>query len=210
MVLLLAVQSCGTGAVSSFFGPITLAWFLVMEAAGVVHIGGDLTILASFNPVYAVTFLWNAGPNGFVVPGATFLAVTGAEALYVDLGHLERQPIQAACFAIVFAAPTLNYLGQGAMVLSHPGAISDPFFLTFSKWALLPMVILATAATIIASQSVIAGAFSLFRQAIHLGFLPRFEICYTSETQTGQIYLPLHSSPASLCSMFVFRSSAAW
>ncbi|MDK1373637.1 MULTISPECIES: potassium transporter Kup [unclassified Sinorhizobium] len=212
MVLLFAVQSRGTGAVSSFFGPVTLVWFVVMGAAGVAHIGDDMAILAAFNPIYAVTFLWNAGLVGFIVLGAIFLTVTGAEALYADLGHFGRQPIQAAWFAIVFPALTLNYLGQGAMVLSHPDAISDPFFLMFPKWALLPVVILATAATIIASQSVITGAFSLVRQAIHLGFLPRFEICYTSETQTGQIYLPLVNSAllaGVLVLMFVFGSSEA-
>ncbi|MDX0624530.1 potassium transporter Kup, partial [Sinorhizobium medicae] len=190
MVLLFAVQSRGTGAVSIFFGPITLIWFLVLGAAGVAHIGDDLAILAAFNPVNAVTFLWNAGFVGFIVLGAVFLTVTGAEALYADLGHFGRGPIQAAWFAVVFPALTLNYLGQGALVLSHPEAVSDPFFLMFPNWALLPVVLLATAATIIASQAVITGAFSLVRQAINLGFLPRFEICFTSETQTGQIYLP--------------------
>lgn len=210
MVLIFAVQSRGTGAVSKFFGPIMVIWFLVMGAAGVAHIGDDLSILAAFNPVYAVTFLWNGGPLGFVVLGAVFLTVTGAEALYADLGHFGRSPIQAAWFALVFPALALNYLGQGAMVLSDPDAISDPFFLMFPKWALLPVVILATAATIIASQSVITGAFSLVRQAINLGFLPRFEICYTSDTQTGQIYLPLVNSVllvGVLVLLFVFGSS---
>ncbi|WP_085033686.1 potassium transporter Kup [Ensifer aridi] len=210
MVLLFAVQSRGSGAVSSFFGPITLIWFFVMGAAGVAHVGDDLSILEAFNPIHAVTFLWNAGLVGFIVLGAVFLTVTGAEALYADLGHFGRTPIQAAWFAVVFPALALNYLGQGAMVLSHPEAISDPFFLMFPKWALLPIVILASAATIIASQSVITGAFSLVRQAIHLGFLPRFEICYTSETQTGQIYLPLVNSAllmGVLVLMFVFGSS---
>jgi KUP system potassium uptake protein len=212
IVLLFAVQSRGTGAVSIFFGPITLIWFLVMGAAGVAHIGDDLSILAAFNPVHAVTFLWNAGLIGFIVLGAVFLTVTGAEALYADLGHFGRQPIQAAWFAVVFPALALNYLGQGAMVLSHPEALANPFFLMFPSWALLPVVILATAATIIASQSVITGAFSLVRQAIHLGFLPRFEICYTSETQTGQIYLPLVNTAlliGVLVLMFVFGSSEA-
>ncbi len=138
--------------------------------------------------------------------------MTGAEALYADLGHFGRHSIQAAWFAVVFPALALNYLGQGALVLSHPDAISNPFFLMFPNWALLPMVILATAATIIASQSVITGAFSLIRQAIHLGFLPRFEICYTSETQTGQIYLPLVNTillTGVLALMLMFGSSEA-
>ncbi|AIM01748.1 potassium transporter Kup [Sinorhizobium meliloti] len=212
ILLLFAVQSRGTGAVSVFFGPITLVWFLVMAAAGVAHIGDDLAILLAFNPLNAIGFLWNAGLIGFIVLGAIFLTVTGAEALYADLGHFGRHSIQAAWFAVVFPALALNYLGQGALVLSHPDAISNPFFLMFPNWALLPMVILATAATIIASQSVITGAFSLIRQAIHLGFLPRFEICYTSETQTGQIYLPLVNTillTGVLALMLMFGSSEA-
>ncbi|RVJ83568.1 KUP/HAK/KT family potassium transporter, partial [Sinorhizobium meliloti] len=212
ILLLFAVQSRGTGAVSVFFGPITLVWFLVMAAAGVAHIGDDLAILSAFNPLNAIGFLWNAGLIGFIVLGAIFLTVTGAEALYADLGHFGRHSIQAAWFAVVFPALALNYLGQGALVLSHPDAISNPFFLMFPNWALLPMVILATAATIIASQSVITGAFSLIRQAIHLGFLPRFEICYTSETQTGQIYLPLVNTillTGVLALMLMFGSSEA-
>ncbi|MDX1127874.1 potassium transporter Kup [Sinorhizobium medicae] len=212
ILLLFAVQSRGTGAVSVFFGPITLVWFFVMGAAGVAHIGDDLAIFSAFNPLNAVGFLWNAGFVGFVVLGAIFLTVTGAEALYADLGHFGRPPIQAAWFTVVFPALALNYLGQGALVLSHPDAISNPFFLMFPTWALLPMVILATAATIIASQSVITGAFSLIRQAIHLGFLPRFEICYTSETQTGQIYLPLVNTillTGVLALMLMFGSSEA-
>ncbi|AUX78567.1 potassium transporter Kup [Sinorhizobium fredii] len=210
IVLLFAIQSRGTAAVSNLFGPITLLWFLAMGAAGIAHIGDDLGILAAVNPVHGVAFLWNGGLVGFIVLGAVFLTVTGAEALYADLGHFGRKPIQAAWFAVVFPALALNYVGQGALVLSHPEAISDPFFLMFPKWALLPIVILATAATIIASQAVITGAFSLVRQAIHLGFLPRFEICYTSETQTGQIYLPLVNSAlliGVLLLMFVFGSS---
>ncbi|WP_341353115.1 potassium transporter Kup (plasmid) [Rhizobium sp. T1470] len=210
MVLLFAIQSHGTGAVSIFFGPITLVWFLAMGAVGVAHIGDDLGILAAFNPTHAVSFLWNAGLVGFIVLGAVFLTVTGAEALYADLGHFGRRPIQVAWFSVVFPALALNYLGQGALVLAHPEAASDPFFLMFPSWALLPAVILATAATIIASQAVLTGAFSLVRQAIHLGFLPRFEICFTSETETGQIYLPLVNTAlltGVLILMFVFGSS---
>ncbi|WP_349437535.1 potassium transporter Kup [Pararhizobium sp. A13] len=187
---LFAVQSKGTAAVSNFFGPITLIWFLVMAAAGINHIRDDFGILAAFNPYYAVYFLLHAGFVGIVVLGAVFLTVTGAEALYADLGHFGRKPIQVAWIYLVFPALALNYLGQGALVLKHPETMSDPFFLMFPEWALLPVVILATAATIIASQAVITGAFSLTRQAIHLGFLPRMAIFHTSETQTGQIYLP--------------------
>ena len=190
LLLLFAVQSRGTAAVSKFFGPIMALWFIVLAIAGINHIRDDFGILAAFNPYYAVYFLFNAGYVGIVVLGAVFLTVTGAEALYADLGHFGRKPIQWAWFCLVFPALALNYLGQGAMVLKHPEAISNPFYLMFPEWALLPVVILATAATIIAAQAVITGAFSLTRQAIHLGFLPRMAIFHTSETQTGQIYLP--------------------
>lgn len=187
---LFAIQSHGTGAVARFFGPITALWFLVMAIGGITHIFDDLGILAAFNPWFAATFLYHEGFVGIVVLGAVFLTVTGAEALYADLGHFGRKPIQLAWFALVFPALVLNYLGQGALVLKHPETASDPFFLMFPGWALLPIVVLATFATIIASQAVITGAFSLVRQAIHLGFLPRMQILFTSESQTGQIYLP--------------------
>ncbi|WDZ78213.1 potassium transporter Kup [Ensifer adhaerens] len=187
---LFLVQSRGTAAVSSLFGPITVLWFFVMGAGGLAHIADDASILNALNPVYAVYFITHAGFVGLIVLGAVFLTVTGAEALYADLGHFGRRPIQAAWFALVFPSLALNYLGQGALVLDNPAASSDPFYLMFPKWALLPVVILATAATIIASQAVITGAFSLARQAIHLGFLPRLEIRFTSESNTGQIYVP--------------------
>jgi len=190
LIGIFAVQSHGTGAVAKFFGPITAVWFLVMALGGVFHIADDFGILSAFNPWHAVHFLLREGFLGIVVLGAVFLTVTGAEALYADLGHFGRRPIQWAWFVLVFPALVLNYLGQGALVLKHPEAASDPFFLMFPEWALLPVVILATAATIIASQAVITGAFSLVRQAIHLGFLPRMQILFTSETHTGQIYLP--------------------
>lgn len=190
LIGLFTVQSRGTGAVARFFGPITAVWFIVMAAGGIVHIFDDIGIFAAFNPWYAVSFMLREGFLGIVVLGAVFLTVTGAEALYADLGHFGRKPIQLAWFALVFPALVLNYLGQGALVLHTPEAASDPFFLMFPSWALVPIIILATFATIIASQAVITGAFSLVRQAIHLGFLPRMRILFTSETQTGQIYLP--------------------
>ncbi|MET3775682.1 KUP system potassium uptake protein [Rhizobium alvei] len=190
LVLLFAVQSRGTGAVSAFFGPITAFWFLVLAGMGIYHIQDDYSVLIAFNPYYAVWFLFHSGLVGFIVLGSVFLAVTGAEALYADLGHFGKLPIRLAWFGLIFPALTLNYLGQGAMVLQNPAALADPFFLMFPDGIRLPAVLLATVATIIASQSVITGAFSLARQAINLGFLPRMEIYHTSEAHTGQIYLP--------------------
>ncbi|WP_234902452.1 potassium transporter Kup [Agrobacterium larrymoorei] len=190
LVGIFAIQSHGTEVVAKFFGPITAVWFIVMGLAGLLHISDDYSILFAFNPLHAAEFLLSEGFYGIVVLGAVFLTITGAEALYADLGHFGRRPIQWAWFALVFPALTLNYLGQGALVLKDPAAMSNPFYLMFPEWALLPAVILATAATIIASQAVITGAFSLVRQAIHLGYLPRMEILFTSETNTGQIYLP--------------------
>ncbi|MDH4442594.1 MAG: potassium transporter Kup [Rhizobium sp.] len=212
LVGLFAVQSRGTGAVARFFGPITAVWFLVMAAGGIYHIFDDPGIFAAFNPWYAGSFLLREGFVGVVVLGAVFLTVTGAEALYADLGHFGRKPIQWAWFVLVVPALVLNYLGQGALVLRDPAAASDPFFLMFPSWALLPIVILATFATIIASQAVITGAFSLVRQAIHLGFLPRMQILFTSETQTGQIYLPSVNTLllfGVLALVIVFQSSEA-
>ena len=190
MVGLFFVQSRGTAAVSNFFGPITVVWFLVMAIGGLVHIGDDWRILEAINPIHALRFITHAGTVGLIVLGAVFLTVTGAEALYADLGHFGRGPIKVAWLSLVFPALLLNYLGQGALVLSHPEAADNPFFLLYPDWLLLPVVILATLATIIASQAVITGAFSLARQAVYLGFLPRLMIKYTSETNTGQIYVP--------------------
>jgi len=190
LFFLFAIQSHGTGAVGRFFGPVMAVWFVVMAGAGLAHISDDFGILAAFNPWYAISFMVDEGFIGLLVLGSVFLTITGAEALYADLGHFGRKPIQLAWFLLVFPALTLNYLGQGALVLKHPEAVSNPFYLMFPQWALLPIVILATASTIIASQAVITGAFSLTRQAIHLGYLPRMEILFTSETNTGQIFLP--------------------
>jgi len=190
LVLLFAVQSRGTGAVSAFFGPIMGCWFLLLGGIGFYHIHDDFGVLAAFNPYYGVWFLFNSGFVGFIVLGSVFLAVTGAEALYADLGHFGVKPIRLAWFGLIFPALILNYLGQGALVLNDPKALADPFYLMFPESVRLFAVIFATVATIIASQSVITGAFSLARQAIHLGFLPRMEIYFTSESHTGQIYLP--------------------
>ena len=190
LVGLFAVQSRGTARVATFFGPITLIWFIAIAIAGVYHIAANPTVISALNPWHAVSFLSDHGMIGLITLGAVFLAVTGAEALYADLGHFGRHPIQFAWIALVLPALMLNYLGQGALVLANPKAIENPFFLLYPEWALLPMVALATCATVIASQAVITGAYSLTRQAIQLGLLPRLEIRHTSETQAGQIYMP--------------------
>lgn len=184
------VQSHGTARVASFFGPIMAVFFLTMGVLGAMHIHDSPRILLAFDPVYGLRFLFGHGLIGFVVLGSVFLAVTGAEALYADMGHFGRRPIQGAWLFFVLPALTLNYLGQGALVLSTPAAVENPFFLMAPPWALLPLVILSTVATVIASQAVITGAFSLARQAIQLGLLPRMLILHTSETQEGQIYIP--------------------
>ncbi|MGE0827796.1 MAG: potassium transporter Kup [Hyphomonadaceae bacterium] len=184
------IQSRGTGRVGAWFGPITLIWFLTMGFLGAIHLADDPEILLAVNPANAVTFIVSHPGLSFVVLGSVFLAVTGAEALYADMGHFGKAPIRAGWLAIVLPCLMLNYFGQGAMVLAHPETIENPFFLMTPEWARLPFVILATAATIIASQAVISGAFSLTQQAIQLGLLPRMEIRRTSETQYGQIYMP--------------------
>ncbi len=212
LVALFAVQSRGTASVAAFFGPITLVWFIAIAAAGIYHVITDPSVLAAFNPVHAVSFLANHGTVGLVTLGAVFLAVTGAEALYADLGHFGRKPIQTAWMAVVLPSLALNYLGQGALVLANPKALENPFFLLYPDWVLLPMVGLATIATVIASQAVITGAYSLTRQAIQLGLLPRFEIRHTSATQVGQIYMPRVNMllvTGVLLLVALFRSSSA-
>lgn len=190
LVCLFAVQSRGTAMVASAFGPVMIVWFLTLGVMGLMHITDDPRIVHAINPVFAVQFLLTHGVIGLVILGAVFLAVTGGEALYADLGHFGRKPIQAAWFYFVLPCLLLNYFGQGALVLAHPEAIENPFYRMVPEKMLVPLICLATAATVIASQAVITGAFSLVRQAIQLGLLPRFEVRYTSETHAGQIYLP--------------------
>jgi KUP system potassium uptake protein len=190
LIGLFAVQGHGTGKVAALFGPITLLWFMTMAGLGLSHIADDWEVLLSFNPYYGVAFLFTHPGTAFTILGSVCLAVTGAEALYADLGHFGRRPIRVAWGTVVFPALALNYLGQGALVLSNPSAIENPFFLLAPAWLLLPLVILATLATIVASQAVITGAFSLTRQAVQLGILPRLEVRFTSEAHQGQIYLP--------------------
>jgi len=190
LVALFTVQSGGTARVASAFGPVMVVWFSVLAALGLVHISDDPSVLAAINPWYAVQFLLSHGTIGMVTLGAVFLAVTGGEALYADLGHFGRKPIQAGWLYFVLPALLINYFGQGALVLSNPGAVENSFYRMVPEILVLPLVVLATAATVIASQAVITGAYSLTRQAVQLGLLPRFEVRYTSETHAGQIYLP--------------------
>ena len=190
IVGLFLFQSQGTERVSILFGPIMVLWFLVMAVLGIWHLGDDTGILAALNPFHAAEFLAVHRLGSFFVLGSVFLAVTGGEALYADMGHFGKKPIRIAWAILVFPALAISYLGQGAFVLSHPEAARDPFFLMAPTWALLPLVILATAATVIASQAVISGAFSMMRQAVQMGILPRMEIRHTSETHHGQIYMP--------------------
>jgi KUP system potassium uptake protein len=212
LVALFAVQSTGTAKVATFFGPITAVWFVSIAIPGILAVVGDPEVLLALNPVYGVRFLSGHGKIGLVTLGAVFLAVTGAEALYADLGHFGRKPIQAAWVGLVLPSLAVNYLGQGALVLANPKALENPFFLLYPEWALLPMVVLATAATVIASQAVITGTYSLSRQAIQLGLLPRLEVRHTSEAQYGQIYMPRVNSfllMGVLLLVALFRSSSA-
>jgi len=189
ILALFLAQSRGTAAVAGWFGPVTLVWMLVMAAGGLLHIGDDPAVFAAFNPAEAIGFVARNGVIGVYALGAVFLTVTGAEALYADLGHFGRAPIRAAWLGLVLPALMLNYMGQASMLMARPDTIENPFFRLYPDWALLPVVVLATAATIIASQAVITGAFSITRQAIQLKLLPRLDIRHTSESQVGQIYL---------------------
>ncbi|MGH6704408.1 MAG: potassium transporter Kup [Bradyrhizobium sp.] len=212
LLALFTVQSRGTARVAAFFGPVMCVWFGVIAIGAIVPVLRHPEVLFALNPLYAVSFMLHHGIVGFVTLGAVFLAVTGAEALYADLGHFGKRPIQTAWLFIVLPSLALNYLGQGALVIANPRAIENPFFLMYPDWALLPMVCLATAASVIASQAVITGAYSLTRQAIQLGLLPRFEIRHTSESHSGQIYIPRINMLLLVCVtmlVLMFRSSSA-
>ena len=212
LLALFAVQSRGTAKVAAFFGPITVIWFVAIAIPGIISVAADPEVLLAFNPLYGVEFLASHGVIGLFTLGAVFLAVTGAEALYADLGHFGRKPIQTAWIGLVLPSLAVNYLGQGALVLADPKAIENPFFLLYPDWALLPMVALATAATVIASQAVITGAYSLSQQAIQLGLMPRLEIRHTSESHYGQIYMPRVNTfllVGVLLLVAMFRSSSA-
>ena len=191
LVGLFAVQKRGTAAVGKVFGPIMVLWFATLAVLGITHIVDDWSILRALSPHYAVSFMFHNGVLGFLVLGSVFLVVTGGEALYADMGHFGRRPIKLAWYGLVLPALLLNYFGQGAMMLSNPGRrFENPFYEMAPRWSLWPLVILATMATVIASQALISGAFSLTRQAVQLGYLPRVRITHTSESEEGQIYVP--------------------
>ena len=190
LVVLFMFQRRGTGGVGLVFGPIALLWFITIAAFGIRGILWHPSVLLALNPVHAVTFFMHNGLPGFLVLGAVFLVATGGEAMYADLGHFGAKPIQIDWFVIVAPALMLQYLGQGALLITRPQAAINPFYMLAPKWALYPLVVLATCATIIASQAMISGAFSLTRQAIQLGYLPRMEIVHTSSAEIGQIYMP--------------------
>lgn len=184
------VQKRGTAGIGKLFGPITLVWFAAIAALGLWHISGNPVILWALSPHYAVVFMWENPGIAFVLLGAVVLCVTGAEALYADLGHFGKKPIRLAWFSVVMPALTLNYFGQGALLLQNPEAVKNPFYMMAPDWALIPLVILATMAAVIASQALITGAFSVTKQVIQLGYLPRLKVLHTSVRDTGQIYIP--------------------
>ena len=190
LVGLFLFQSRGTEKVGKIFGPITLLWFVVLALLGLRWIIRQPGVLAAVNPLYGVSFFWENGWPGFLVLGSVFLVVTGGEALYADMGHFGKTPIRLAWFTVVLPALLLNYFGQGALLLEHPEAVENPFYRMAPTWALYPVVVIATTATVIASQALITGAFSLTRQAVQLGYLPRVAIHHTSADEIGQIYIP--------------------
>ncbi|MEO8717537.1 MAG: potassium transporter Kup [Burkholderiales bacterium] len=190
LVMLFLIQRQGTGAVGRLFGPVCALWFAALGAAGIWNVAKNPAVLAALNPAHALDFVTGYGASSFVVLGSVLLAITGAEALYADMGHFGRKAVRIAWFGMVAPALVLNYFGQGALLMRDATAITNPFYLSFPPWALYPMVLLATAATVIASQATISGAFSVTQQAIQLGFLPRMRILHTSASSFGQIYVP--------------------
>jgi KUP system potassium uptake protein len=208
---LFAVQKRGTGGIGRFFGPITLVWFVSIAALGVSHIVGHPEILGAISPHHALRFIWEQPGTTFIILGAVVLCVTGGEALYADLGHFGKRPIRLAWFSIVMPCLTLNYFGQGALLLESPEAVENPFFRMAPDWLLVPLVGLATMATVIASQALITGAFSVTKQVMQLGYLPRLNVRHTSVRDTGQIYLPLVNwglFVAIVLAVVMFRSSS--
>lgn len=212
LVGLFAAQRFGTATVGRAFGPLTLLWFLVIGGLGISSIVQTPQVLAALNPLYGLAFLMHHGTHGFIALGAVFLAVTGAEALYADMGHFGKTPIRRAFLMVVLPALLLNYFGQGALLLRSPAAVSNPFYLLAPAWALVPVLVIATIAAIVASQALISGAFSLARQSIQLGYLPRMTIVQTSHEEYGQIYMPQINTALMVGTVLIvlsFRSSAA-
>ena len=208
---LFLVQKRGTAGIGKFFGPITVVWFLVIAALGLSHIVENPAILWAMSPHYALGFMWSNPGTTFIILGAVVLCVTGGEALYADLGHFGKKPIRLAWFSIVMPSLTLNYFGQGALLLTNPEAVKNPFFMMAPDWALIPLVCLATMATVIASQALITGAFSVTKQVIQLGYLPRLQVFHTSVKDTGQIYMPFVNwglFVAIVMAVVMFRSSS--
>ncbi|MDO9336834.1 MAG: potassium transporter Kup [Caulobacter sp.] len=211
LIALFLVQSRGTHRMATFFGPLTTVWFLVLGGLGLFHLADDLSIFRAVSPHYGILFLIQNGFLGFVILGSVFLAVTGAEALYSDMGHFGKAPIRAGWIFLVFPCLLLNYLGQGALILAHPEARANPFWEMIPQVIYWPVLVLATLATIIASQAVITGAFSVTQQAVSLGLLPRIDIRRTSETQAGQIYVPQVNTMLMigvLVLLFTFKTSS--
>jgi KUP system potassium uptake protein len=190
LTLLFAVQRWGTHRVGRLFGPVMVVWFVTLAVLGIPHVAAHAGVLLGLSPTYVVSFVADHPYTAFIAMGAVVLAITGAEALYADMGHFGRLPIRVAWFAVAFPALILNYLGQAALILDDPAAVANPFYLLAPGWARLPLVVLATCATVIASQAVISGAFSMSRQAVRLGFLPQLTVRHTSTRESGQIYLP--------------------
>ncbi len=208
---LFMVQKRGTGGIGKFFGPITLVWFAAISVLGIYHIATQPAILWAISPHFALRFIINEPMTTFIILGAVVLCVTGGEALYADMGHFGKQPIRLAWFAVVMPALTLNYFGQGALLLKEPDAVKNPFFMMAPDWALVPLVVLATAATVIASQALISGAFSVTKQVIQLGYLPRLQVQHTSVRDTGQIYIPFVNwglFGAIVLAVMMFKSSS--
>jgi KUP system potassium uptake protein len=211
LTVLFAAQRFGTHKVGRLFGPIMVLWFVVLAAMGLPHIIGHPGVLLGLSPTYVISFIADHPFTAFVAMGAVVLVITGAEALYADMGHFGRRPIRVSWFAIVFPALIINYLGQAALILDDPTAIANPFYLLAPSWARLPLVVLATVATVIASQAVISGAFSVSRQAVRLGYLPHLTVRHTSTVESGQIYVPAVNwllFGGVLVLMFVFQSSS--
>ena len=208
---LFVVQKRGTAGIGRYFGPITLVWFITLAALGVPHIVGHPEILSALSPHHALGFIWNNPGTSFIILGAVVLCVTGAEALYADLGHFGKKPIRLAWFSVAMPALTINYFGQGALLLAEPAAVKNPFYMMAPDWALIPLVVMATMATVIASQALITGAFSVTKQVIQLGYLPRLNIHHTSVHDTGQIYMPFVNwmlFGAIVLAVVMFRSSS--